>query len=191
MRFGLRELIFVLLLLAVPVASYVVVFKPRAQKIAEAREEIRQRQAKLKQLETATRTIKDLDREIQRLEEAIQLFEEKLPAQREVEVVLRQVWEMARRQRLMPRSVRTDKPVPTARYSELPIRMSITGNFDGFYSFLLELERLPRITRIPKLELKRAGRGPEGELEVELVLSVFFDNSEGGGSGGSAGKERL
>jgi type IV pilus assembly protein PilO len=179
MRFGMREFVFLLLLLAMPVASYFFVFEPRNAQIEEAREEIRQKQLKLRQLEEATKTIADLGEEIDKLTEAIELFERKLPNQREVEVILEQVWELAAAQKLAPKSVRTDRPIRRASYTELPIRMLIFGNFDGFYSFLLELEKLPRITQLPRLRLRKF-ESPEGELQAELVLSIFFDAQSAG-----------
>lgn len=189
MRFGLREAIFILLLLAMPVAAYFFVFQPRNQQIHEAQEEIRAKQAKLKQLEAATRNLADLGKEIDKLGSAIEIFERKLPAQREEEVILRQVWEMAARNRLVPKSVRTDKPSSAAQYSELPIRMSITGEFEGFYSFLLEWERLPRVTRMPKLQIKTI-KSDLGGLEADLTLTIFFDSSEATRNRTTSGKDR-
>lgn len=175
MRFGIREFVFVALLLAMPLAAYLFVFMPRNQEIADARQEIRDKQSKLERLRVATKNIADLGQEIRKLSETIDLFEQKLPAQREVEVVLKQVWEMAERHRLMPKSVRTDKPVNAAQYAELPIMMTIKGNFDGFYSFLLDLEKLRRITRMPQMTLEKAKREEEGQMEARVVLSIYFD----------------
>ncbi len=44
MRFGFREMIFFVVLLAVPVASYVLVFKPRNEEIRQAQDEVRDKQ---------------------------------------------------------------------------------------------------------------------------------------------------
>ncbi len=179
MRFGMRELLFVLLLIAMPVASFFYIFEPRNKQIEEANTEIRAKQAKLKQLEHATRTLDDLGNEIDRLTQAINVFEEKLPAQREVEVILRQVWELAAKHRLTPKSVRTDKAVSAAQYSEQPIKMVILGDFDGFYSFMLELEALSRITRMPAIALKKINK-EEGQMQADVILSVFFETPDEG-----------
>ena len=65
MRFGVRELVFVLLLLGMPVAAFFFVFQPRNQQIAEARDEIVKKQSKLQQLEAATSAMSDLGEEIE------------------------------------------------------------------------------------------------------------------------------
>jgi type IV pilus assembly protein PilO len=176
MRFGLRELVFIVLLIAMPVASYFFIFEPRNRQRSEARTEIMKKQQKLKQLEQATRSIDDLGQEIDRLTEAIQVFEQKLPAEREVEVILKQVSELATKHRLTTKSIRTDKTVESAQYSRLPIKIVILGDFDAYYSFLLELERLSRITQLPTMKLKKLDN-EEGQMQAEIIMDVFFEST--------------
>lgn len=175
MRFGTRELLFVLLLLAMPAAAWWFVFAPANEQIASARAEIQAKQAKLAELEEATRQLDDLGAEIDRLAEAVELFETKLPAQKEVEVVLKDVWQLAARHGLKPSSVRADRTVQSTRYSELPLRMNMTGGFEGFYSFLLDLEQLDRITRIPEMKLVRRATEGDGQMEATFTLHIFFE----------------
>ncbi len=177
MRFGLREALFVLLLLGMPAAAYFFVFQPRNEQIAEARKEVAQKQAKLTELEKATKSIDDLGAEIDELKEAISFVEQQLPAQREVDVILREVWELAAKHKLRPESVRPDKIVPQSHYTELPIKLVIVGDFDGFYEFLLALEDLPRITRLPQMKLQKLqGKDvDDGAMKADLVLSIFFE----------------
>ena len=176
MRFGLREFVFIVVLLTLPVAAYFFVFEPRNVQIAEALKEIEDKESKLAQLEAVTKDIDDLGEEIDKLTTAIEMFEQKLPAQREVEVVLKQVWEMAAQHNLIPKKIRTDKPVGAAQYAELPIQMTIVGDFDGFYSFLLDLEKMQRITRMPKMKLEKAKSNDDGQMQAKVVLSIFFDS---------------
>lgn len=56
--------------------------------------------------------------------------------------------------------------------------MSTSGSFDGFYSFLIELERLPRITRIVDMDIKESSN-KETELEASFTLSIYFQGNEG------------
>jgi len=174
MKLGIRELAFLLLLVAMPVLAWFFVFEPRNEQIAEARAEIREKKAKLVQLRAATASIENLGEEIDRLAAAIEMFQKKLPEQREVEVVLKNVWELASRNDLLPKSVKTDKPVTERNYTNQPIRMEIVGEFDGFYSFLLELERMNRITRLPTMKLEKA-RSEDGQMKAAVILNVFFE----------------
>ena len=177
MRFGPREAMFILLLLGMPAAAYFFVFEPRNQQIAEAQAEIVAKQAKLRELEKHTDSIDDLGAEIDELKAAIGFVEQQLPAQREVDVILREVWELAAKHKLRPESVRPDKVVQQTHYTELPIKLVIVGDFDGFYQFMLAVEDLPRITRMPEMKLEKiTGREAEdGAMKANVVLSIFFE----------------
>ncbi len=185
MRFGTRELIFFAVLLAVPVASYIYLFAPRNTEINQAREEMQVKQMRLDQLAEVVSAIDDLGLAIERGQESIERIEAKLPREQDVEGILERVWQIAAQNHLNVRSVNSEDPVPAAQYMELPLRVVMEGQFDGFYQFLLELENLPRITRIHQMELKRTEiRGPRqdrdlppGWARAEFILSIYFEPS--------------
>lgn len=182
MRFGLREIVFLMVLLVVPVASYFYVFKPRNGEIRQAQQEVEIKQAKLDKLREVSEKIEDIGKAIQQGQQAIDLVEDKLPSEREVDVILKDVWELAAASRLEVKSVKSESPVPAAGYMEQPLNVAMQGDFNGFYEFLLELENLPRITRIHQMKLGRnIGRSddlPEGTMKSEFVLSIYFEPIE-------------
>ena len=65
-----------------------------------------------------------------------------------------QVWQAARTNGLVVKSVRSRTPVAAMVYMEQPLAVQLEGPFEGFYAFMLALEQLPRITRIFDLELE-------------------------------------
>lgn len=191
MRFGIREFIFFAILFAVPVAAYFYLFKPKNEEIAQARSEMKVKLARLNTLDEVVSKIDDIGLAIENGRESIELIEAKLPSEQDVEGILQEVWRIADRNHLTVRSVKSEKPVPTALYMELPLRVVMEGQFDGFYQFLLELEKLPRITRIHSLDLKRAGMDmrttrnaqsamdlPPGWTQAEFLLSIYFESSD-------------
>lgn len=185
MRFGLREIIFLVVLLAVPVASFMYVFKPRNVEIEQAQAEIDIKRERLNQLAAVRAQIDDIGLEIAKGEQSIKVIEEKLPSAGEVDVIVEQVWRLAEQNNLSVKSMESEKPVPAAMYMELPLTYEMEGDFDGFYQFLLQLENLPRITRIHRMKLERLGgrrtRGgdpaPPGHMHTEFSLSVYFEPS--------------
>ncbi len=46
------------------------------------------------------------------------------------------------------------------------------------YTFLLALENQPRIMRIRSFTLRKAKKAPQGHMQADIELSVFFDSSE-------------
>lgn len=183
MRFGIREMIFVVVLLGIPAGVYFFVFKPRNQQTHAAQEYIHKNQARLRELDTFTSDANSLDAQIVKLKDAVALFEHKVPSQSEVEVILREVSDLTARHHLLCKNINTEKAVPAAQYVELPIALVVTGDFDGFYGFLLDLEKLPRITRMPRLSIKR-GAAKAGQIEASMTLSIFYDAQAGGADSG-------
>jgi Tfp pilus assembly protein PilO len=53
--------------------------------------------------------------------------------------------------------------------------MKLVGSFTSFYSFLLELEKLPRIMKLRQLKLDKEKDG-KGQIGAEFVVSIFFQN---------------
>ena len=135
----------------------------------------------LTDLEKATAGVADVDRKVEELQEAIKFFEKKLPQERDIDQILKEVWNMAEKNQLTTKTIKTMKSQRGATYSEQPIEMTLSGNFNGFYEFLLKLERLPRLTRVSQLNLDKIG-GKEGEMEAKLVLSIFFEPETAGAS---------
>ncbi|MHC5004750.1 MAG: type IV pilus inner membrane component PilO [Planctomycetota bacterium] len=184
MRFGLRELIFLLVLLAVPAASFVYVFRPWNRQIDDATTEVEMKQSRLDKLAEVASKIDDLGLAIERGRKSIELIEAKLPSQKDEDVILEQVWRLAEGNRLKVKSVKSEPQVPAAQYMELPLKMVMEGAFDGFYEFMLQLENLPRITRIHSMELARlegsgsTGGVMPGAMRAEFTLSIYFEGSE-------------
>lgn len=184
MQFGIRVFIFFVVLLAVPLASFWYVFKPRNAEIAQAKQEISVKEERLNRLQAVAMKISDMREAIVQGQRDIEAIEQQLPSEKGVHLILEQITELAGRNGLTVKSVKSEKPVPAATYKEQPMRMEINGVFDGFYQFLLELENLPRITRVHNMKLERASTAtpskkdsneyPEGWMFADLQLSIYF-----------------
>ncbi len=183
MKLGFLELVFFLVLLALPVSAYWFVFQPQNLEIAEAKSEIEHKELMLGKLSQATAQTEDLQRANKEIAESIALVESRLPGTKEVEVVLQQVADLARSNRLDLTKVKTEKPVQSARYMEQPLEMTISGDFDSFYTFLLDLEQLDRITRMPELNIEKEEK-VDGMMQASFTLSIYFEPEAGMGGEG-------
>lgn len=185
MRFGIREIIFALVLIAVPTVAYMSVFRPHADRMDLQQAEIDKKQAQLVQLERVQGEIGEVGRAIEEGRELIRMIYERLPTEEAVEEILEQVWQATAGNGLTVKSVKADKTVDGSFFKELPLSLVVEGDFDGFYRFLLELENLPRITRVHEMTLTRIdptnnnGR-PAGSMKAEFTLSIYFQPSTGG-----------
>src|SRR3954470_11500199 len=179
MKFGVREIIFVALMVALLAGTYVFVFRKTNTKREALLQDITEKQKMLSDLHAATAGIEDMNAKIDELSGAIKFFEQKLPEEKDVGDILQQVWDMAKTNSLQSKTVKPDKAELGPNYCELPIQMSLSGDFNGFYSFLLQLEKLPRITRITQLKLEK-NKDRDGEATAQLTLSIFFEPQRDG-----------
>jgi type IV pilus assembly protein PilO len=175
MKFGPRDIMFLLVLLAFPIASWWTLFRPQNEEIAQALQEIEFKQDTLNKVAEATARTKDLEQENEAIRQGIALMEERLPTGKEVEAVLDDVASLARSHKLeLPKFV-TEKPVESAGFGEQPLEIRLVGAWEAFYLFLQDVERLERITKISSFELSRAKES--GKIEAVLTLNIYFSDA--------------
>jgi Tfp pilus assembly protein PilO len=180
MKFGVRELVFVAAMVGLLAASYLMVFKKATERRQKIEADIVTKQKALADLDRATAGISDVNAKIEELQKAIAFFEGKLPQEKEIDKVLREVWQMAESKQLTIKTIKTLRSERNSNYSEQPIEMSLSGDFkESFYAFMLQLEQLPRLTRVSKMDLKKINNR-DGQMEAQVTLSIFFEPETGG-----------
>jgi type IV pilus assembly protein PilO len=177
MKFGIREIIFLSLMIGLVCAS-VFVFNKSKTKRDWYVTDTAQKKKVLTDLKQSTAGIVDWNQKIAELKQAISFFEGKLPQEKEIDKILKEVWQMAEANALQTRSVKTLRTERAASYSEQPIEMNLSGDFNGFYVFLQQLENMPRITRVTHMALNKI-TDKDGSMQAKLTLSIFFEPDTG------------
>ncbi|MGD9110210.1 MAG: type 4a pilus biogenesis protein PilO [Phycisphaerales bacterium] len=177
MTSGLRKIVFFILVVGVALVAYQYMIKPANEHLAEAKLRVSVKLEKLKEFEEATAAAEDLTKQLEQLQEAIDFFESKLPPTSEIHKVLKNVTVIAQQQGLLPKAIKTEKIENNSGYVEQPLKMQLVGNFNSFYSFLLEIEKLPRIMQISKLKLEKQ-KDQEGQITADLIVSIYFQNKQ-------------
>ncbi len=186
MKFGVRELLFVVVMIGLLACSYLFVFKKAAERRVAIEADIKAKQKALADLDRATAGIADVGLKIGELQKAIEFFEGKLPQEKEIDKVLREVWQMAEANQLTIKTIKTLRSQRSTNYSEQPIEMSLAGDFkDSFYAFMLQLEQLPRLTRVTRMDLKKINEH-DGQMQAQMTLSIFFEPENAGAATGGA-----
>jgi type IV pilus assembly protein PilO len=181
MKFGIRELIFVIVMLGLLGSTHYFVFKKTDSKKIKMLAEIRSRQTSLSNLQQATAGIANINEKVDELQKAITFFESKLPQEKEIESMLTELSQMAEANSLQTKTVKTLKIETGPNFREQPIQLSLSGDFNGFYSFLLKLEQLSRITRVTQMNLQKIN-DRDGEMQAQMTLSIFFEPASSGGA---------
>ncbi len=173
---GLRKIVFFVLLVGLAYVAHTYMIKPANENLVKERAMVEQKLAKLGEFERATATAENLNEQLEQMEDAINYFESKLPPTSEIHTVLENVTVIAQRRGLIPKTIRTLKRTENSGYIEQPLKMELHGDFNSYYSFLLDLEKLDRITKIRELSLKKMLKR-EGQIEATFVISIFFQDS--------------
>ena len=176
MSSSMRHVIFLVLILGMAYVSWAYMIKPANEHLTQQRAKMEVQRAKLQELEQATVAAEDLSQQLTKIEAAIAVFESKLPPSSEIHTVLENVTLIAQRHGLTPKTIRTLKNEENRGYIEQPLEMELDGNFNAYYAFLLELEKLDRITKIRELTLKKKSK-QEGQTEAKFVTSIFFQGA--------------
>lgn len=178
MRIGIRELIFIVVMLGILGGSYVYVFKPASEKRTQLVGDTTRYNKELRDLKSQREGTSDLEKKIHELEQAIKFFEEKLPQQKELDLILKDVWQKAEKNGLTIKTVKTLKQEKAAGFTEQPFEMSMSGDFKpAFYSFLLELEQLPRIIKIRHMKLDKMMER-DGAMQAQMTLCIYFESGD-------------
>jgi Tfp pilus assembly protein PilO len=184
-----REIIFALVLLAIPMAAWMLEFAPRQLRQKELKKQIASKQIKLDKLfekKQLSGAIGDLRDQIAQGKEAVDIFRSRLPDEKDVDQIVREVWRLAKSNDLSPTSLRTiphrkDKQFTdrTGPHGEQPVLIQLEGNFKGLYSFMLDMESQSRITRVRQMTLKTPGKDHIGEVSATIEFSIFFERKKG------------
>jgi len=175
MTSGLRKVVFFVMLLSVACVAYQYMIKPANKHLAEQKARVQAKFAKLAEFEQATTAAAGLTKQLEQLQEALDFFESKLPPKSEIDKVLHDVTVIVQKQGLRSKRVLRLERKDNSGYIEQPLKVELEGNFNAFYSFLLELEKLPRIMKVRELELKKQ-TDKEGQIAANFIVSIFFQN---------------
>jgi type IV pilus assembly protein PilO len=178
MQFGIRTILFVMLLVGMLIFSYAVLFKPLKQQRDDALADTRQKKERLEALSGTMKDNKDMTTEIDKLRTAIGFLEGKLPKETEMDHVLQDVWKAAKDNNLNIKSVRNGKSVEGTAYSQQPIRMVVEGPFHpSFFKFLSTVEGLDRLTKISDMKIDADEKSTNGSITADFTLTIYYENS--------------
>jgi len=178
MKSGLRKIVFFVLLVGLSYVAYQYWIKPVNSKLVIQKAELHTKLTKLQEAEKNIPAPGDLNKQLEQLQEAVEFFESKLPPKSEIDKVLHDITVIVQNQGLRSKRVLRLEKKDNSGYIEQPLKMELVGNFNAFYSFLLELEKLPRIMKIRELELDKQKQS-QGQIAANFIVSIFFQNETG------------
>ncbi len=122
-----------------------------------------------------------LEAEVVALREACSGAQRDVPTQSELASLLRALSSELDRQHATDKEVQTRAVVQGADYNVLPVSLRFSSSFRSVYAFLRQVESMPRLIRIDRMELTNKPDSG-GRLNAHIELSTFFTAGEVSGS---------
>jgi len=112
--------------------------------------------------------------EITVIQDNLDDFDRQLPGEKRIHDFITEIDKMAKKKNMRLKSIRPGKIEKGALYSRVPINITGNSKFKDFYSFLYQLENIPRITVIDRLHVK--GSPDDNRCDIEMDLAVFISS---------------
>lgn len=157
-------------------AFYCFGYRPAIARLETLELQNQSKQRDVDQTQNKARTLPILMREVQELEKRVGHYDRQFPKQPQIGEFIRDMTAISQQLSLKNWNYKPAAPKRSEGFFELPILMSFQGDFMNVASFLRQVEKLERLTRVKRLTLKN--RDPRtGTVDVEMAMSIYF--SEG------------
>jgi type IV pilus assembly protein PilO len=189
----------VLILVALAIAYYFLLFSPLRQDYLAKYDERTRRESQKQQLEQTAAQLENIRRNADDIERQILELSKRIPEQAEIPTLVVQIEEVARAADVTQLRIEPGDPQAPpggGDFSRIPITMSFEGTYEQLQDFLLRVRNLARLVTINAVNYepveKRGGgettvsRNVEDLLMVELEAEVYVQPAAGGDTTGGA-----
>ena len=170
-----RYISLLVLLASVPMAAWVMAYKPINSAVAETASEIRVHTSRLANFPELNGQYRDMISMVSDIEEATETALKSIPETPEAEDWLEQVSDIAQAHALTMKSVTTSGSKERGEYGIMPIDLSVAGSFESVYAFIQSLEQMNRLSRIERMTIHRES---VNRLDVRFVIHLIFHRQE-------------
>ena len=180
MPLGIKETAAFFVVLGMMGSSYFVGFKPIQEQRQALITDMDQKKVALENLRASLLVVANMQKKLDDLSKSIQFFDARLPRDKDIKPIIESIWKIAEKHGLSADRMKTLRVDQGPNYLEQPIELELTGDFKGFYQFLLDIERISRITRVGKIDLKQNEKDPT-RVQIKLTLSIYYTMAQSSG----------
>jgi type IV pilus assembly protein PilO len=163
-----KAILAVLFCLLVVVGYYYLYYREASKQVASLESSLAALRSKIKEQEVIAGNLKSFQEEVRRLEEQLAHLLEQLPNTAEIPSLLKSVSDLGRDSGL---EFLRFAPAPEARkefYAEIPVSISVTGDYHSFALFADKVRHYPRIVNLSNI----AFATPKAAGENRMVETI-------------------
>lgn len=121
-----------------------------------------------------------LNDEVSALRAVVRGAQRYVPASDEIAEVVRGINEALRNHDVTEQEMIARQAKRYADFSEIPLSVEFDSSFPVVYGALKQIEAMPRLIRVDRLNLMSFPDDPAKPLEVQMQMSTFYTQSGGG-----------
>jgi len=167
-----KLIVAVVLSVLVVVGYYYLYYGQASKKVSALEIKLAEMSSKIKEQEVIARNLPSFRVEVARLEEQLKLLLDQLPNSAELPSLLNNLSELAREARL---DIVKFVPRPEVKkdfYAEIPVSISVVGDYRNYILFADKVSHLPRIVNLSDIMFSQPKRGAGGQMNVGVVCSA-------------------
>ena len=146
-----KALLAVLFCALVLVGYYYLYYKEASQRIAGLESTLGGLQSKIKEQQAIAQNLRSFQEEVRRLEQQLSLLLEQLPDSAEIPSLLKSVSDLGRDSGLEFLRFAPGGEVRKDFYAEIPVAISVTGDYHSFALFADKVSHYPRIVNLSNI----------------------------------------
>lgn len=172
-----NRIIFILIIVVIVIFYYRMVWVPVSKDLKEKREEYQKVSTELRKTEAVAAKLEQVQHRYNLLVKRWEEAKVMLPKEKEIPSLLEEITTAGMKSGIKFDLFEPQTILPRGMYSEVPIKLGVTGNFHEVASFLSAIGNLPRIVNVSDLKLKE---GKKKELEVDFKAITYIITQSGG-----------
>lgn len=152
-------------------------FQNGKEHIATLRADYEKKSSELARARASVADLPRFEAEYDQLHQRWELASELLPADRQLSVLLRKITLAGQQTGVQFVMFKPAGQKPSEYHTEMPVQISVTGNYHDVGSFLAELSNLRRIVTVSNLKLTTNLKSDDGSTTADFVASAYSLNT--------------
>lgn len=167
-----KLLVAVLVSVVVAVGYYYLYYSEASKRIASLQARLAEMSSKIKEQEVIARNLPSFRQEVTKLEEQLKVLLDQLPNSAEIPSLLTNISDLGRESGLEFIKFTPRPEVKKDFYAEIPVSISVLGNYRSYVLFADKVSHLPRIVNLSDIAFSQPKRAGDGRMLVQVTCAA-------------------
>jgi type IV pilus assembly protein PilO len=154
------------------VGYYYLYYASASVRLADLEKQLANLQHEIRQQEVIAKNLPSFKAEVQRLEDQLTLLLEQLPNSAEIPNLLKNVSDLGKESGLEFLRFAPGSESRKDFYAEIPVSISVSGNYHSFVLFADKVSHLPRIVNLSNIAFSSPKAGGENQMIVNVSCTA-------------------